>query len=226
MSPGPASVAFLFDVDNTLLDNDRVKGDLVTAIESLVGAERGRRFWELYEEVRHECDYVDFPRTLERFTREFPDEPGFPTLADAVLSYPYRSAAFPGVHDVLRHAASVGSVAIPSDGDPVYQPAKIARAGFTDVIDGPVLVFAHKEDHLEEILRRVPAERYVLIDDKPRILATIHDRLGDQVVTLHVCQGKYAHAEEHAKYPDADRTVDKVADILELDLTTLQQRQT
>jgi FMN phosphatase YigB (HAD superfamily) len=216
----PVPLAFLFDVDNTLLDNDRVKLDLVTAIDRLVGPQRGQRFWELYEVVRHECDFVDLPRTLARFSDEFPEEPGFPTLADVVLSYPYRSAAFPGAHDVLRRAASVVSVAILSDGDPVYQPAKIARAGFPDVIDGPVLVFDHKEDRLEEVRRRVPAERYVLIDDKPRILATVREGLGDRVATLHVCQGKYAHAKEHDEFPPADRTVDAIVDILDLDLTT------
>jgi FMN phosphatase YigB (HAD superfamily) len=220
VSANPVPLAFLFDVDNTLLDNDRVRRDLVTTVESLVGPRRGQRFWELYEDVRRECDFVDFPRTLGRFAGEFAEEPGFPGVADAVLSYPYRSAAFPGAHDVLRHAASVGSVAILSDGDPVYQPAKIARAGFPDVIDGPVLVFDHKEDQFEEVRRRVPAERYVLIDDKPRILAAVRERLGDRVATLHVCQGKYAHAKEHDEFPPADRTVDALADILDLDLST------
>ncbi len=220
-APNPPPLAFLFDVDNTLLDNDRVKGDLVTATEKLVGPERGRRFWELYEDVRREHDHVDLPHTLGRFSREFPEELSFASLADAVLSYPYRSAVYPRGHDALRHAGRTGPVAILSDGDPVYQPAKIARAGFTDVMAGPVLVFDHKEDHLEEVLQRVPAQRYVLIDDKPRILAAVRDRLGDRVTTLHVCQGKYAHAEEHAKYPDADRTIDAIADILDLDLTTL-----
>ena len=143
MSATRAPIAFLFDVDNTLLDNDRVRRDLVEAIDGAVGPERGTRFWELYEEIRHERDYVDFPHTLERFTRTFPDEPGFPALADAVLSYPYRSAAFPGAHDAVRRAATIGPAAILSDGDPVYQPAKIARAGFADAVDGPVFVFAH-----------------------------------------------------------------------------------
>jgi len=216
-----APIAFLFDVDNTLLDNDRVRRDLVEAIDGAVGPERGSRFWELYEEIRRECDYVDFPHTLERFTLTFPDEPGFPALADAVLSYPYRSAAFPGAHDVLRRAGTIGPAAILSDGDPVYQPAKIARAGFADTVGGRVFVFAHKEEHLAEVERRLPAERYVLVDDKPRILAAAKARLGDRLITLHVCQGKYAHAAEHDTLPPADRSVDAIADILHLDLTTL-----
>ena len=226
MSASLAPVAFLFDVDNTLLDNDRVKRDLISAIESLVGLDRGRRFWELYEDVRRDRDFVDFPRTLERFAREFPEEPGFPKVADAVLSYPYATALFPGALDVLRYSSSLGEVAILTDGDPVYQPAKIARAGIPDVIDGPVLVFDHKEDHLDEVLRRVPAQRYVLVDDKPRILATVGERLGDRVTTLHVCQGKYAHASDHDAFPDADTTIDVIGDILNLDLIAPREDRT
>ncbi len=137
-----------------------------------------------------------------------------------MLSYPYRSVAFPGAHEALRHAGTFGPTAILSDGDPVYQPAKIARAGFADEVAGRVFVFAHKEDHLGEVERRLPAERYVLVDDKPRILAAAKERLGDRLVTLHVCQGKYAHAAEHDTLPPADRSVDAIADLLRLDLTT------
>lgn len=220
MTSARPAVAFLFDVDNTLLDNDRVRVDLATAIDRAVGSERGSRFWGIYEAVRRARDYVDLPHTLERFTRTFPEEPGFPALADAVLSYPYRSAAFPGAHAVLRHADTIGRAAILSDGDPVYQPAKIARAGFADLVAGRVFVFAHKEDHLDEVERRLPAERYVLVDDKPRILAAAKDRLGDRLITLHVCQGKYAHAAEHHTITAADRSVDAIADFLTLDPTT------
>lgn len=219
MTAARVPIAFLFDVDNTLLDNDRVRRDLVEAIDRAVGTERGAQFWGLYEEIRRECDYVDFPHTLERFARMFPDEPGFPALADAVLAYPYRSAAFPGAHEVLRHVQAVGPAAILSDGDPVFQPAKIARAGFATEVSGRVFVFAHKEHHLDEVERRFPAERYVLVDDKPRILAAAKERLGERLITLHVCQGKYAHAAEHDTFPPADRSVDAIADILDLDLT-------
>lgn len=187
-----------------------------------MGPARAQRFWELYEDVRLDCDYVDLPRTLERYSYEFPDEVAFPAMADAVLSYPFRAAAFDGAHDVLRYAGSTGSVAILSDGDPVYQPAKIARAGFTDVIDGPVLVFARKEDHLDEVRRRVPADHHVIVDDKPRILAAFSRRLGDKVTTLHVCQGAYSHAREQDEFAPADLTVDHIADILDIDLDTLQ----
>lgn len=220
MTDSRAPIAFLFDVDNTLLDNDRVREDLAEAIDRLVGTERGRRFWDLYEEVRRERDYVDFPHTLGRFSRAFPDETGFPLLAEAVLSYPYRSAAFPAAHDVVRHVGTMGPAAILSDGDPVFQPAKIARAGFAEAVAGRVFVFAHKERHLEDVERRLPADRYVLVDDKPRILAAAKEQLGNRLVTLHVCQGRYAHAAEHEAFAPADRSIDRIADLLDLDLST------
>lgn len=216
-----APVAFLFDVDNTLLDNDRVRAELAETIERIVGPERGEAFWESYEQVRRDRDYVDYPNTIARFGRAFPDEVGYPDVADAILGYPYRAAVFPGAHDVLRQAQRVGPVAILTDGDPVYQPAKVARAGLTEAIDGPVLVFDHKEQHLAEVERRVPAERYVMVDDKPRILAAMSDRLGERMSTLHVCQGRYAHAAEHDEFPDADRTVDAIAELLDVDLASV-----
>lgn len=219
--PGATQVplAFLFDVDNTLLDNDRVRSDLEEAIGRAVGAEHGQRFWAFYEEIRRERDYVDFPHTLARFSGEFPEHPGFPAMADAVLSYPYASAAFPGAHDVLRRVGTIGPAAILSDGDPVYQPAKIARAGFADAVAGRVFVFARKEEHLDTVQRRLPARRYVLVDDKPRVLAAVKERLGIRVRTVHVCQGRYAHASEHDTFPPADQSVDAIADLLDLDLT-------
>jgi len=221
MSTDVPRLAFLVDVDNTLLDNDRVKQDLTAASDRLLGPTGSRRFWELYEEVRERRDYVDFPHTLRRYSQEFPHATGFARLADEVLSYPYGNAVFPAAHDVLRYATTFGPVAILSDGDPVYQPAKVARAGFTDDISGPVLIFDHKEDHLDEVQRRMPADRYVIIDDKPRILEAVRERLGDRVTTVHVCQGKHAHADEHGTCDSADHDVDAIGDILSLDLSTL-----
>jgi FMN phosphatase YigB (HAD superfamily) len=122
-------LVFLFDMDNTLLDNDRVKADLEARIAQLVGPEHGSHFWRLYEEVRQEYDYVDFPRTLERFRVADPEEPRFPYLAALLLCYPYESSVFPGALDAIAHLKSLGTVAIVSDGDPVFQSAKLpARA--------------------------------------------------------------------------------------------------
>jgi FMN phosphatase YigB (HAD superfamily) len=214
---------FLFDVDNTLLDNDRVKADLQAHIELLVGPEHSAHFWTLYEEVRREHDYVDFPRTLERFRAAFPQERKFPYLADLLLCYPYESSVFPGALEAIAHLKSLGSVAIVSDGDPVFQPAKIARAGLAAAVDDQVLIYTHKEEHLEEVVQRLPGERYILVDDKPRILAAAKSRLGGRVVTLHVCQGHYSHAAEHEAYPAADLNVETIGELRGLAAQDLRQ---
>lgn len=209
---GPsAGIGFLFDVDNTLIDNDRVKTDLHIEIERHVGADHARHFWELYEAVRTELDYVDYARTLGRFAVDVPHHPGFPAMAAELLMYEYSAAVFSGALDALRHACTMGPVAILSDGDPVFQPAKISRTGALDVIDGPALVYAHKEEHLDEVREFIPADHYVLVDDKLRVLHEVKKRLGSQVTTVHVCQGKYAHLGEHDRYPDADRVIEHIA---------------
>lgn len=214
-------VAFLLDVDNTLIDNDRVKTDLEAHIEQLVGVERAALFWSAYEEVRRERDYVDFPHTLGRFRSAFPDERKFPQLAALVLCYPYDACLYPGALEAVVQLRTIGTVAILSDGDPVFQPAKIARAGLADAAD-EVLIFAHKEEHLDEVRRRIPADRYVLVDDKPRILSAAKERMGDRLLTLHVCQGKYAHADEHHDYPAADLQMEAIAELLALSLKDLR----
>lgn len=210
---GSRRLVFLFDVDNTLIDNDGVKADLQTQIESLVGADRGARFWALYEEVRAEQDYVDVPRTLEHFKAAFPGERHFAQVAALLLCYPYERSLYAGAHEAVAHVKRLGAVAILSDGDPVFQPAKIARAGLADAVDNNVLVYAHKEQHLDEVLQQFPAERYVIVDDKPRVLAAIKSLLGEQVLTLHVRQGKYAYAAENDLSPAPDIRVEAIADL-------------
>ena len=223
MNDSVSDVAFLFDVDNTLLDNDRVKKDLINASERLLGAQHSGRFWELYEDVRDDYEYVDFPHTLERFTRELPEVPGFPDFADIVLTYPYHTALFEGALDALKLAATVGSVAILSDGDPVFQPAKIARARITAAATGPTLVFAHKEEHVEEIMRRVPSRRYVVIDDKPRIHVAMKERLGDTVTTVQILQGDYASNAIKDGHAPADLVLESISDFLVLDLAPMRR---
>jgi FMN phosphatase YigB (HAD superfamily) len=202
-----ADLAFLLDVDNTLLDNDRVKVDLRQEIEALVGAERGSAFWELYEEVRREVDYVDLPRTLERFSRAYPDERGYAAMADLVLGYPYERSLYPGALAALSHLRTLGTIAVLSDGDPVFQPAKVARAGLAAAVDGNVLIYPHKEQHVDAVRRRFPARRHVLVDDKAGILGRV---AGDGMITVHVRQGSYA-AEPHGERADIE--LDHIADI-------------
>lgn len=206
---------FLVDVDNTLIDNDAVKADLAVRVEELLGQSEAARFWSAYEEVRRERDVVDFPRTLERLSPALPDARAFARLAALVLCYPYEESVYPGAREALRHLRAFGPVAIVSDGDPVFQPAKIARAGLTELVDR-IFITVHKERELARVMEALPATRYVLIDDKPGILAAVKAALGDGVFTLHVCQGRYAHADEHRAQPQPDRTVDSIAALARL----------
>jgi FMN phosphatase YigB (HAD superfamily) len=208
-------LVFLLDVDNTLLDNDRVKLDIGTAVASLVGSERASRFWSLYEQVRAEEAVVNFPETLRRFRRAFPDEPHARDVERAVLSVPFERYLFPRALEVIATLWTLGDVAILSDGDRVYQPAKIARAGLLLAMRGNVLVYEHKEDHLAELQRRFPAGHYVHVDDRPSLLARTKRGLGQKATTIHVRQGHYAS--ESPSGPPPDVAIERIADLLTLE---------
>ena len=208
-------LVFLLDVDNTLVDNDRVKQDIESAIAGLVPADRASRFWSLYEEVRAEESVVDFPETLRRFRRAFPDEPRSEDVDRAVLSVPFERYLYPRAQEVIRRLWTLGDVAILSDGDRVFQPAKIARAGLLLATRGNVLVYEHKEDHLAEVVRRFPARHYAHVDDRATLLARTKNGLGSKATTVHVRQGHYAS--EPSAGPPPDLAVERIADLLTLD---------
>jgi len=222
MSGDRHSTAFLFDVDNTLIDNDCVKGDLATGIDALVGETAGGKFWEIYEDVRRMRDYVDYPHTLQRFREAFPTEQAFPEVAELVLGYPYQDALYPGALDVIAKVQAMGPAAIVTDGDPVYQAAKIARAGLVEAVERRVFLFAHKEPHLAEVQAAVPANRYVLFEDKADVLARVK-RVDDQLLTVHVRQGHYGRAGADDWYPAPDRSLERIGDLLQLDLDSFLQ---
>jgi FMN phosphatase YigB (HAD superfamily) len=203
---------FLIDVDNTLLDNDRAKADVAARVRALVGADRAERFWSLYEEVRSDCGVVDYPETLRRFRRAFPEERRLSDVDRAVFEVPFEDYLYPQALDVIAHLWDVGEPAILSDGDRVYQPMKIARSGLLLAVRGNVLVYEHKEDHLAEVQRRFPAERYAHIDDKAALLARTKESLGERVTTVHVRQGRYAA--EDASGPSPDIVVARIADVM------------
>jgi FMN phosphatase YigB (HAD superfamily) len=202
-------------VDNTLVDNDRVKDDIERGIAGLVAADRAARFWSLYEEVRRAENVVDFPQTLRLFRRAFPDEPRANDLDLIVLTVPFERYLYARAMDVIARLWSLGEVAILSDGDRVYQPAKIDRAGLLVAVRGNVLVYEHKEDHLAEVQRRFPADRYVHVDDKAGLLAQTKLALGARVTTVHVRQGHYAA--ELPSGPPPDLTVQRIAELLTLE---------
>jgi FMN phosphatase YigB (HAD superfamily) len=210
---------FLIDVDNTLLDNDRAKADVARAIQGLVGPDRASRFWSLYEDVRDERGVVDYPETLRRFRHAFPDESRLIDVDRAVLDVPFDRYLYPRALDVISRLWQHGEPAILSDGDRVYQPMKIARAGLLLAVRGNVLIYEHKEDHLAEVQRRFPAERYAHVDDKAALLARTKASLGDRVTTVHVLQGSYAAEGPSGAAPDI--VVERIADLLETSLARL-----
>ena len=208
-------LAFLVDVDNTLIDNDAVKADLASQIVGVLGPDGATRFWSTYEAIRNERGVVDFPGTLERLVGVFPDTRAFAQIAALVLGYPYETKVYPGARESLRHMRSLGKVAIVSDGDPVFQPAKIARAGFAAMVDA-LFITVHKEQELAHVIEALPASRHVIVDDKPRILSALKHAFGERVFTLHVCQGHYADDDDHVGPPPPDRTVDSIGAVARL----------
>jgi phosphoglycolate phosphatase-like HAD superfamily hydrolase len=202
MSP-ERRVTFLFDVDNTLIDNDRAKKDLSARIAELLGVGGEQRFWELYEEVRHDRGLVNIPLLLARYGDELDADPSLDTaerrrlrfaLADLVMGFPYGKYLYPGAMDAVRKARTLGQVAVLSEGDATFQPHKIWRTGLDPEVDGNVLVFDRKLDHLDEMTAAFPADHYVLVEDKPEILTVVKRILGPRVTTILVRQGKYGQA--------------------------------
>jgi FMN phosphatase YigB (HAD superfamily) len=212
-------IVFLFDVDNTLLDNDRVTADLRNHLEREVGAERNARYWAIFEELRAELGYADYLGALQRYRSEFPRDPHLLTVSSFLINYPFANRLFPNALDVLEMCRAWGPTVILSDGDVVFQPRKIERSALWDTVAGQVLIYIHKEHELEDVERRYPADHYVLVDDKVRILAAIKAVWGDRLTTVFPRQGHYAHDEkEIAKYPPPDITVERIGDLLEYDL--------
>jgi len=210
---------FLLDVDNTLLDNDSVTADLKKHLIDGFGAERARRYWELFEELRSELGYADYLGALQRYRVEHPRDTGLLETSLFLLRYPFPTRLFQGALDAIHHLESRGRVAILSDGDVVFQPRKIERSGLWGAVEGNVLIYIHKEQMLEDVERRYPAERYVMVDDKVRILTAMKETWGDRLTTVFVRQGHYALDEALvAKYPKADVTIECIAQLSSEDL--------
>jgi len=212
-----SETVFLFDVDNTLLDNDRVTADLRKFLDSEVGIERSAAYWEIFEELRGELGYADYLGALQRYRMKCPYDSHLLAVSTYLVNYPFANRLFPNSLDVIEMCATLGKVVILTDGDVVFQPRKIERSGLFDAVDGNILIYIHKEEELSDVERRYPAERYVLVDDKIRILTAIKGSWGERVTTIFPRQGHYALDDELvAKYPAADITVERIGDILDL----------
>lgn len=212
----PATV-FLFDVDNTLLDNDAVQADLSAHLQQACGAAARERYWSIFEALRAELGYADYLGALQRYRLENLDDPQLLTLSFFLLDYPFAARLYPGALQALAHCARLGPTVILSDGDVVFQPRKVQRSGLWQAVSGRVLIYLHKEQMLAAVARRHPAAHYVVVDDKLRILAAIKGSWGMRVTTVFVRQGHYAlDAREVACYPAADLTLERIADLCAL----------
>jgi hypothetical protein len=215
------SVVFLFDVDNTLLDNDRVSADLKRFLTKEVGEERQRQYWEIFEELRNELGYADYLGALQRYRVDHPREPHLLEVSSYLINYPFANRLFPGSLDALEHVGAFGPTVILSDGDVVFQPLKIHRSGLFEAVDGRVLIYIHKENELDDVELRHPAAHYVLVDDKVRILAAVKERWGSRLTTVFPRQGHYAYAPDAARHPAPDVTIERIADLTSYDMPAL-----
>ncbi|MDQ2953306.1 MAG: HAD family hydrolase [Chloroflexota bacterium] len=206
-------MVFLLDVDNTLIDNDRVRERLTEATERILGPDLSKAYWEIYEGVREDLGFVDSLETLARFDERH-GLPSAEALDRAILDFPYADLRYPDALRVLAGLTRVGEPVILSDGDPVFQPLKIGRSGLAAAVGGNVLVFTHKDEHLGDVARLFPADRYVAVDDKAAILASIKLHWKARVSTVHVLQGKYADDPYEGPRPDA--VIESIGDLLPL----------
>ncbi len=215
-------VVFLFDVDNTLLDNDRVTADLRRHADQTVGHEGRERYFKIFEEIRSELGYADYLGALQQYRIENPHDPFLLEAAYFLTNYPFANRIFPNALDAVEHCQQWGPAAIMSDGDAVFQPRKVDRSGLREAFQNNVLIFVHKELELECVQQRYPAEHYVMIDDKLRILAAIKKAWGNKVTTVFPRQGHYATDQEVVKaYPPADISIDRIGELIEYDLSAM-----
>src|SRR5262249_47523447 len=166
-------VVFLFDVDNTLLDNDRVTEDLRRYLEREVGAERAQAYWVIFDQLRRELGYADYLGALQRYRTAHPHDPRLLTVSRFMIEYPFANRLYPDSLDMIAHVQRWGAAVIVSDGEVVFQPRKVERSGLFEAVNGNVLIYVHKEEELADVAERYPADHYVLIDDKLRILSAI-----------------------------------------------------
>jgi FMN phosphatase YigB (HAD superfamily) len=214
----PHDLVFLFDVDNTLLDNDRVQADVRTHLAENFSVRTRDRYWELYEQLFRELGYADYLGALERYRIEDMHDPRVLRIANWLVEYPFADRLYPGALDAVRHARQWGQTVILSDGDAVFQPRKVHRSGLWHGFEDRVLIYVHKELELDDVEHWYPARHYVMIDDKLRILDAVKQAWGDRVTTVFPRQGHYAFDPEIiAAHPPADLTIERIGDLLQHD---------
>lgn len=215
----PARVVYLLDVDNTLLDNDRVVADLMRYLDSAVGHDSQQDYWAIFERLRTQLGYADYLGALQTYRTEHPHDANVLSVSSFLIDYPFANRLFPNSLDVIARLKAWGPAVILTDGDVVFQPRKIERSGLLEAVAGNVLIYVHKELELEDVERRYPADHYVVVDDKLRLLTAFKAGWGNRVTTVFPRQGHYAHDPEILRhYPAADITIDRIGDLLDIDL--------
>jgi FMN phosphatase YigB (HAD superfamily) len=212
-----AAVVFLLDVDNTLLDNDRFGADLGDTLEAAFGAAGRERYWAIYEELRQQSGFADYLGALQRFRAGLDNDPSLLQMSNYLLDYPFADRLYPHALETVAHLRTLGPTAILSDGDVVFQPRKIQRAGLWAALRGEVLIYVHKQQMLVAMQQRYPAAHYVMVDDKPHVLAAMKQRLGHKLTTVFVRQGHYAA-------DSAGETIDPAADLTIACIGDLRER--
>jgi hypothetical protein len=217
-----APVVFLLDVDNTLLDNDRIIADLKQHLTQAFGVERQERYWKIFEQRRAELGYADYLGALQRYRDENPSDPNFLEVSIYLLEYSFGNRLYSGALNVIEHLGRWGPTVILSDGDVIFQPRKVERSGLYEAVEGRALIYIHKEQQLDDVEKRYPARRYVLVDDKLRILTAVKKIWGSRVTTVFPRQGHYANDPQAlAAYPPADVAIEGIGDLLRYDLPAL-----
>jgi FMN phosphatase YigB (HAD superfamily) len=218
----PHDVVFLFDCDNTLLDNDHVLADLRAHMMREFGEQNSIRYWEIFEDLRAELGYADYLGALQRYRQEHTRDTRLLLMSSFLIDYPFANRLYPGALDAIRHVSKRGPAVILSDGDVVFQPRKIARSGLWDEVEGRVLIYIHKEQMLDQVMECYPARHYVMVDDKLRILTAMKKAWGVTLTSVFPRQGHYAlDPKEIASNPPADVTVERIGELAELDLDRL-----
>jgi FMN phosphatase YigB (HAD superfamily) len=221
----PENIVFLLDCDNTLLDNDRVLEDLNVHLACEFGAENRDRYWNILETLRSELGYVDYLGALQHYRLQSLNDMRLLLMSSFLIDYPFASRLYPGALDVVRHLRTKGLTVILSDGDVVFQPRKIERSGLWAAVDGRVLIYIHKEDMLDAVAERYPARHYVMIDDKLRLLTAAKKAWGDRLTTIFPRQGHYAlDSRNIAAYPPADVSIERIAELTDMDFAMLLGR--
>lgn len=218
----PDRLVFLLDCDNTLLDNDRLQADLQAHLGHAFGAANRDRYWQIFETLRAELGYADYLGALQRYRLDTANDPALLLMSAFLVDYPFADRLYPGALDVIKHLGNWGWTVVLSDGDVVFQPRKIQRSGLWNAVAGRVLIYIHKETMLDEVALRYPAFHYVMVDDKPRILAAMKAVWKDRLTTVFPRQGHYAHDPDAVNaYPPADLTVERIGELLNYDLPAL-----